>query len=124
MSLAEILNLSKPRLVAAVLVGSVAVVAISLQSLRYQPKVFDACAGVEVTAAAGVADPFDDVMDQYLRKTRGWSEGDYCIDKKWIKGTEHIFSVLRRGVMMGGGEGFQVRIDPTSMTVKGELAHE
>jgi hypothetical protein len=124
MSLAEILNLSKPRLVAAVLVGSAAVVAVSLQSLRYQPKIFDACAGVEVTAAISAEAPFGEVMEQYLRKTRGWSEGDYCIDKKWIKGTEHVFSVLRRGVMMGGGEGFQVRIDPASMTVKGELSHD
>lgn len=58
MSLAEILNLSQPRLVAAVLVGSAAAVA-----------------------------------ELYLRKTRGRSQGDY-------------------------------RIDPASMTVKGELAHE
>jgi hypothetical protein len=124
MSLAEILNLSKPRLVAAVLVGSAAVVAVSLQSLRYQPKIFDACAGVLSPPAVTTEAAFDDVAAQYLRKTRGWSEGDYCIDKKWIKGTEHVFSVLRRGVMMGGGEGFQFRIDPATMTVKGEMAHD
>src|SRR4051812_5509137 len=122
MSLAEILNLSKPRLVAAVLVGSAAVMAVSVQSLLYQPKVFDACAGVPMMATVDAA--FDEVAELYLRKTRGWSPGDYCIDKKWTKGNEHIVSVLRRGVLVGGGEGFQVRIDPASMTVRGELAHE
>ncbi|MHB1204085.1 MAG: hypothetical protein ACYCZX_00845 [Rhodospirillaceae bacterium] len=124
MSLAEILNLSQPRLVAAVVVASVAVAGISVQSLLYQPKVFDACAGVAMTAAVIEEAPFDEVAELYLRKTRGWSQGDYCIDKKWIKGNERIVSVLRRGMLVGGGEGFQLRIDPAGMTVKGELAHE
>ena len=124
MSLSEILNLSKPRLVAAVLVGSAAVVGISLQALRYQPRIFDACAEVVVLPVVAAEDPFDEVAEQYRRRTRGWTEGDYCVDKKWIKGREHIYSVLRAGVLVGGGEGFQFRIDPASMTVKGELPHE
>jgi hypothetical protein len=121
MSLAQILNLSKPRLVAAVLVGSVAMAVVSVQSLLYQPKVFDACAGVVMPAAEAA---LDEVAELYLRKTRGWSQGDYCIDKAWIKGNERIVSVLRRGMLVGGGEGFQVRIDPASMAVTGELPHE
>jgi hypothetical protein len=121
MSVAEILNLSKPRLVAAVLIGIAALVVVSVQSLLYHPKIFDACVGMALTASTA---PLTEVMEQYLRRTRGWSEGDYCIDKEWVKGNERIISVLRRGVLVGGGEGFQVRIDPASMTARGELAHE
>ncbi|MBX7197754.1 MAG: hypothetical protein K1X51_00085 [Rhodospirillaceae bacterium] len=123
MSLAQILNLSRPRLAVGVLVGSVAVVAFSLHSLRYHPKVFDACAGVaSVTTPENAA--FERAAEIYLRQTRNWSLGDYCIDKNARAGDEHRVSVFRRGMLVGGGEGFRIRIDPATMTVKGELAHE
>lgn len=124
MSLAQILNLSRPRLALAVLAGSAAVVGFSLHSLRYHPKVFDACEGVAVAAATPEDAAFERTAEIYLRQTRNWSLGDYCIDKNARAGDEHRVSVYRRGLLVGGGEGFRIRIDPATMTVKGELAHE
>ena len=124
MSLRDILNLSQPRLVIAVLVGSAAVVGFALQSLRYHPKPFDSCAGVEIAPATGEGAAFERVTEVYLRQTRNWALGDYCIDENVAAGNERRVSVLRRGMLVGGGEGFRVRIDPVSMNVKGELPHE
>jgi len=121
MSLAEILNLSRPRLVVAVVVGSVAVVGFSLHALRYHPKVFDSCEGVALAAPEG---EFERVTEVYLRETRNWSVGDYCIDETVTAGNERRISVSRRGMLVGGGEGFRLRIDPVSKAVKGELPHE
>ncbi len=123
-SLAQTLNLSRPRLAVAVLVGSIAVVGFALHSLRYHPKVFDACEGVTAAAGTGQAADFERVAEIYLRQTRNWSLGDYCVNKNARAGDEHRVSVFRRGMLVGGGEGFRIRIDPATMTVKGELAHE
>lgn len=124
MSLAQILNLSRPRLAIAVLAGSIAVVAFSLHSLRYHPDVFDSCEGVAATTPTPEQAAFERATEIYLRQTRNWSLGDYCIDKNARAGDEHRVSVYRRGMLAGGGEGFRVRIDPVTMTIKGELPHE
>ena len=52
------------------------------------------------------------------------SLGDYCIDKREMRGRERIASVFRRGKLVGGGEGFLVRVDPTTMTALGEMKRE
>lgn len=124
MSLSQILNLSRPRLAVAVLVGSIAVVGFSLHALRYHPDVFDACEGVAATTPTPEEAAFERAAEIYLRQTRNWSFGDYCIDKNARAGDEHRVSVYRRGMLVGGGEGFRIRIDPVTMTIKGELAHE
>jgi hypothetical protein len=123
MSLRQILNLSQPRLAAAVIVGCAVVVGFSLQTLRYQPKVFDACEGVPYAGDAADAD-FDRAVEKYLEETRRWSTGDYCIDKRTTRGAERIASVYRRGKLVGGGEGFLVRVDPATMTALGEMKRE
>lgn len=124
MALRDILNLSQPRLVVAVVVGSAAVVGLALQALRYHPQPFDACAGVAIAPATGEGGEFERVTEVYLKQTRNWSLGDYCIDENVTAGNERRVSVLRRGMLVGGGEGFRVRIDPVSMNVKGELPHQ
>lgn len=122
MSLADILNLSRPGLVAVGVAASITVVGFTLYSLQYDPKVWDACEGVALIAGADA--PFARVTERYLQQTRNWSQADYCIDKNVARGGEHIVSVRRSGRRVGGGEGFRLRIDPANMTVRGELAHE
>jgi len=124
MSLSNILNLSQPRLVAVVLVGSVAVVGFALHSLQYNPKVWDACERVPITSAIAADGSLERVTERYLEQTRNWSQSDYCVVKNSTRGNEQIVSVYRRGRRVGGGEGFQIRIDPVRMAVTGELAPE
>ena len=121
MSVSEILNLSRPRLVIAVVVGSVAVVGFSLHSLRYHPKIFDSCEGIALVAPEG---EFERAVEVYLRDTRNWSVGDYCIDDNVSAGSERRISISRRGMLVGGGEGFRLRIDQVSKVVRGELPHQ
>src|ERR1051325_7221621 len=96
MSLHQILNLGQPRLAAAVIIGCAVVVGLSLQILRYQPKVTDSCEGVSITPDPADAD-FERAVEKYLEETRRWSIGDYCIAKRSQRGTERIASVFRRG---------------------------
>jgi hypothetical protein len=123
MSLAQILNLGKPRLAAAVFVGCAVTVGFSLQMLRYQPKVIDSCEGVSIAVDPTDAD-FERAVEKYLEETRRWSQGDYCIASKSTRGRERIAAVFRRGPLVGGGEGFLVRVDPATMTALGEMARE
>ncbi len=88
MSLAQILNLSRPRLVVAVLAGSIAVVAFSLHALRYHPDVFDACEGVAALPATPENAAVESAAEIYLRQTRNWSLADYCIDRSARAGDE------------------------------------
>jgi hypothetical protein len=123
MSLRQILNLSQPRLAAAVVVGCAVVVGFSLQTLRYQPKVIDSCEGVRITPDPNDAD-FERAVERYLEETRRWSLGDYCIATRSQRGRERIAEVFRRGPLVGGGEGFLVRVDPATMTALGEMKRE
>jgi hypothetical protein len=123
MSLRQILNLSQPRLAAAVVVGCAVVVGLSLQALRYQPKVTDSCAGVSIAVDPTDA-AFERAVEKYLEETRRWSQGDYCIASRTQRGAERIATVFRRGPLVGGGEGFLVRVDPATMTALGEMKRE
>src|SRR6185436_11329245 len=101
MSLGEILNLGKPRLAAAVIVGCAVVVGFSLQALRYQPKQIDSCEGVPYAGDPADAD-FDRAVEKYLQETRRWSLGDYCIKTRGTPGAERMAQVFRRGKLVGG----------------------